>query len=82
MFMIGIIAVAVVGGMKLYNMYSGHNYTLVTDSPYFYLALTTMLLGTQLFLAGFIGELVVRNAPGRNHYEIDHELRTSAPDHQ
>ena len=79
MFVIGFIAVVVVGATKLYNMYSGNPYTLVTDSPYFFLALTTMILGTQLFLAGFIGELVVRNAPGRNHYEIKEELRTEAP---
>ena len=82
MFLIGMIAVIVVGANKLYNMYTGHAYILVTDSPYFYLALTTMLLGTQLFLAGFIGELVVRNAPGRNHYEINDELRTSAPENK
>ena len=82
MFLIGMIAVIVVGANKLYNMYTGHTYILVTDSPYFYLALTTMLLGTQLFLAGFIGELVVRNAPGRNHYEINDELRTSAPENK
>lgn len=79
MFFIGFVAVIVVGAMKLYNMHSGNAYSLVTDSPYFYLALTMMLLGTQLFLAGFIGELVVRNAPGRNHYEIETELRTADP---
>ncbi|MCM1163165.1 MAG: glycosyltransferase family 2 protein [Muribaculaceae bacterium] len=70
MFLIGFIAVAVVGFSKLYNMYAGNHYTLVTDSPYFFLALTTMLLGTMLFLTGFLGELIVRNSPGRNHYEI------------
>jgi hypothetical protein len=44
----------------------------VTDTPYFYLALTAMLLGTQLFLAGFLGELVSRNAGERNqHYQIE-----------
>ena len=77
MFILGFIAVAVVGFTKLYNMHNGLHYTLVTDSPYFYLALTLMLLGSQLFLAGFIGELVVRNSPGRNHYEIDEEITVS-----
>lgn len=71
MFILGFIAVAFVGGMKLYHMYSGHSYILVTDSPYFYLSLVLMLLGSQLFLAGFVGELVVRNSPKRNDYEID-----------
>ena len=74
MFFLGLIAVMVVGGTKLYNMYSGNNYTLVTDSPYFYLSLVMMILGTQLFLTGFIGELVVRNSHRRNDYEIEEEI--------
>ena len=74
MFFIGFVAVIVVGAVKLYNMSHGNHYTLVTDSPYFYIALVTMILGCQLFLAGFIGELIARNAAGRNHYEIDSEL--------
>lgn len=74
MFILGFIAVAVVGFYKLYNMSHGNPYTLVTNSPYFYLALTLMLLGSQLFLAGFVGEIVARNAPNRNDYEIEEEL--------
>ena len=74
MFILGFIAVAVVGFGKLWNMYHGHPYVLVTDSPYFFLALTLMLLGSQMFLAGFVGELVARNSPRRNDYEIDTEL--------
>ena len=74
MFFLGLVSTAVVGFSKLYHMHAGHPYTLVTDSPYFYLALTLMLLGAQMFLAGFVGELVARNAPGRNHYEIDTEI--------
>lgn len=74
MFFLGLVSVIIVGGMKLYHMHAGHPYTLVTDSPYFYIALVTMILGTQLFLTGFIGELIVRNSPGRNHYEIEEEI--------
>lgn len=74
MFIIGFIAVVVVGAMKLYNMYSGLSYTLITDSPYFYLSLVMMILGTQLFLTGFVGELIVRNSHRRNEYEIEEEL--------
>lgn len=74
MFIIGFIAVMAVGFGKLYDMTHGNPYRLVTDSPYFYLALTMMLLGTMLFLTGFIGELIARNAPGRNHYEIKEEI--------
>lgn len=74
MFMLGFIAVIVVGANKLYDMYCGNPYRLVTENPYFYLALTTMILGTQLFLAGFIGELIARNSPERNKYQIEKEL--------
>lgn len=74
MFFLGFIAVVAVGAMKLYHLYSGHPYILVTDSPYFYISLVLMLLGSQLFLAGFVGELVVRNSPKRNEYEIEETL--------
>lgn len=74
MFILGFFAVVAVGAMKLYAMYHGNQYGLVTDNPYFYLALTTMILGTQLFLAGFIGELISRNSPERNKYQIEKEL--------
>jgi glycosyltransferase involved in cell wall biosynthesis len=74
MFILGFLAVAGVGAHKLYAMYSGQPYILVTDSPYFYLALTTMILGTQLFLAGFLGEMIARNAPERNNYKIEKEI--------
>ncbi len=74
MFILGMLAVMAVGGIKLYNMYSGNHYTLVTDSPYFYISLVLMILGTQLFLTGFLGELIVRNSHRRNDYEIEEEL--------
>lgn len=75
MFFIGFISCIVVGGLKLYNMWVGNPYTLVTNSPYFYLALTSMILGTQLFLTGFLGELITRNSSERNHYEISEEIK-------
>ena len=75
MFLFGFVASIVIGAMKLYNMARGNHYILVTDSPYFYIALTTMILGCQLFLAGFIGELVVRNSSRRNEYEIENEIK-------
>ncbi|KAA6325405.1 hypothetical protein EZS27_025383, partial [termite gut metagenome] len=59
------------GASKLYHVYIGLPYRLVTESPYFYLSLATMIIGTQLFLAGFLGELISRNAPGRNNYQIE-----------
>ena len=74
MFILGFLAVAGVGAHKLYAMYSGQPYILVTDSPYFYLALTTMILGTQLFLAGFLGEMIARNSTERNKYQVEKEI--------
>ncbi len=74
MFLIGMIAAIVVGTSKLWAMYHGDAYRLVTDSPYFYIALTMMILGSQFFLAGFIGELISRNAEGRNNYQIREEI--------
>ena len=74
MFILGFIAVAVVGFGKLWDMHHGNPYILVTDSPYFSLSLTLMILGAQMFLAGFVGELVARNSPRRNDYEIEEDL--------
>lgn len=74
MFILGFIAVVMVGASKLYAMYHGLPYRLVTDSPYFYLSLTSMIIGTQLFLAGFLGEMISRNATGRNDYQIEETI--------
>lgn len=74
MFLLGLAAAIWIGGSKMYAMMNGLPYRLVTDSPYFYIALTTMILGTQLFLAGFIGELISRNSAERNNYKIEEEL--------
>lgn len=70
MFMAGVVSAICVGGFKLYNMYCGNDYILVTDSPYFYIALTMMILGTQLFLTGFLGDLISRNSTERNKYQV------------
>ena len=74
MFVLGFIAVVVVGASKLYSMWNGLPYRLVTDSPYFYLSLTAMIIGTLLFLTGFLGELIARNSQERNTYNIEKEI--------
>lgn len=74
LFILGFIAVVVIGGMKLSALAKGVPAPLVTDIPYFYLALTCILLGTQLFLSGFIAELISRNSSERNHYIIEKEI--------
>lgn len=70
MFIAGFVISVWLGAQKLYFVASGILSPLVTQRPLFYIALTTMILGTQLFLAGFLGELISRNAPGRNTYLI------------
>lgn len=74
MFFIGFIAVVVLGIHKLVALYTGETYRLITDSPYFFIALTMMILGTQLFVAGFLGDLLSRNSPERNNYQIEKEI--------
>lgn len=74
MFILGFISLCIVGGMKLFALYTHTPARLVTDSPYFYLALTTMIIGTQFFLAGFLGELISRNSTERNKYQIEKEI--------
>lgn len=46
----------------------------LTNRPPFYISLTAMVIGTQLFMAGFLGELIARNAPGRNSYLIEQKI--------
>jgi len=74
MFMIGLIAIIVVGAMKLSDLANGIPARLVTDLPAFYLSLTCMILGVLLFLTGFLGELISRNAPERNNYIIEENV--------
>ena len=74
MFFFGFLACIVVGGTKIIALCNHTPAPLVTDSPYFYIALTMMILGTQLFLAGFLGELISRNAMSRNNYQIERTL--------
>lgn len=74
MFAIGFIACVVVGANKLVALWTGTPAHLVTESPYFFIALTMMILGTQLFVAGFLGELISRNAQERNNYQIEKQI--------
>ncbi|MCF6213699.1 MAG: glycosyltransferase family 2 protein [Flavobacteriaceae bacterium] len=70
MFLIGFLATGYIGALKLYKLYHGFKTILVTDNPWFYIALATMIIGTQLFLAGFIGELILRSKQRENRYQI------------
>ena len=67
-------AAAIIGGHKLYSLAAGTPDRLVTDSPYFYISLTMMIIGTQLFLTGFIGDLISRSSQNRNDYQIEEEI--------
>ena len=74
MFLIGFGMALYLGIDKLIAVANHVSARLVTSSPYFYIALAAMIIGTQLFLAGFIGELVSRSSPDRNVYLIEKEL--------
>lgn len=73
-FTLGFISTLIVVANKLYYILIGVRAPLVTESPYFYLSLVAMIMGTQLFLTGFVGELISRNAADRNNYLIEKEL--------
>jgi glycosyltransferase involved in cell wall biosynthesis len=74
MFIIGFLSAGYIGVSKLYHMYSGVKYSLVTNNPWFYIALTTMILGTQLFLAGFLGEIILRTKSNEARYKVAREV--------
>lgn len=74
LFLVGFVAICIVGGIKLTALNKGIPAPLVTNTPYFYLALTAMILGTQMFLSGFVGELVSRSSQDRNNYQIAETL--------
>ncbi len=71
MFVIGFISAGYIGISKLVKLFLLHRETiLVTDNPWFYIALTTMIIGTQMFLAGFLGEIVLRTKNNEERYKI------------
>ncbi|MBN1112696.1 MAG: glycosyltransferase family 2 protein [Bacteroidales bacterium] len=72
---IGFVAAAYLGALKLYSVAQNIPSKLVTDSPYFYIALACMIIGTQLFLAGFLGEMLSRNSIDSNNYLIEKETK-------
>ncbi|MCV2484205.1 glycosyltransferase family 2 protein [Flavobacterium sp. SH_e] len=74
MFIIGFLSAGYIGVSKLYHMYNGMKYSLVTNNPWFYIALTTMILGTQLFLAGFLGEIILRTKNNEERYKVAREV--------
>ena len=71
MFFVGFVAASIIGVDKLWALAHGIPQRLVTDSPYFYISLTMMIIGTQLFLTGFVADLVSRSSQGRNEYQIE-----------
>ncbi len=74
MFFIGFLSAVLLGVDKLYALANGIPQRLVTDSPYFYISLTMMMLGTQLFLSGFIADLISRSSHDRNDYQIEEQI--------
>ncbi|WP_295336519.1 glycosyltransferase family 2 protein [Flavobacterium sp.] len=74
MFVIGFLATGAIITLKLIKLYSGFHTILVTDNPLFYIALTAMILGSQLFLAGFLGEIILRTKNNEERYKIATEV--------
>jgi glycosyltransferase involved in cell wall biosynthesis len=76
MFLTGFVLAAYLGIRKLVFVYHNLRAPLVTDSPWFYIALAVMIIGSFLFLTGFLAELVNRRSPDRNRYLIREKLNT------
>ncbi|BDB52829.1 glycosyltransferase family 2 protein [Flavobacterium ammonificans] len=74
MFIIGFVSTGLIIGVKLFRLYSGYDTILVTNNPLFYIALTAMIIGSQLFLAGFLGEIILRTKNNEERYKIANEL--------
>lgn len=74
MFLFGLIAAVAVGAQKIIAIYQHIKAPLVTDNPYFFIALTAMIIGTLLFLSGFLADLISRNGFDRNNYQIAEEI--------
>lgn len=74
MFIVGFCSTLFIGIYKLYKLSTGQPAILVTSNPWFYIALTAMILGTQLFLAGFLGEIILRTKNNEARYQIAEEL--------
>lgn len=70
MFLIGLSSTGFIIAIKLIKLYAGLPTILVTNNPLFYIALTTMIIGTQLFLAGFLGEIILRTKNNEERYKI------------
>ena len=74
MFLFGITTAFYIGVLKLYKVFNDTKTILITDNPWFFIALTSMILGTLLFLAGFIGELIIKTKSNEKHYSIKEKL--------
>ena len=74
MFIFGFFSAGYLGVSKLYKISQGMKAILVTDNPWFYISMVSMILGTQLFLAGFIGELILKTKETGNYYTIKEKL--------
>ena len=74
MFLIGLCSAIYVGASKQYRLSYHLPTVLVTENPFFYIALTMMILGTMLFLVGFLAEMIARNSPTRNWYVVEKEI--------
>lgn len=70
MFVIGFLSAGYIGAAKLIRLYDHETTILVTQNPWFYISLATMIIGTQLFLAGFLGEIILRAKSNSDRYKV------------
>jgi glycosyltransferase involved in cell wall biosynthesis len=74
MFFLSLLALGFIGGMKLYRLNQGLNPGLIVNDPWFYLFLTMLIIGVQLFVAGFLAEIMLRNTAVKSDYTITEKI--------
>ena len=80
LFFISLIALAVLGGLKLWGLKTGNNPGLLTENPLFFLLLTTLILAAQMFVTGFIAELTLRSSSRKSNYTLTETINLEQPE--
>jgi hypothetical protein len=78
-FLVGMISAIYLGAQKIHDLNHGIRARLIADSPYFYIALVAMIIGTQLFLTGFLAEMISRAVSDEPSYQISEEVGFNVP---
>jgi glycosyltransferase involved in cell wall biosynthesis len=80
LFFISLLSLALLGALKIWGMKTGHNPGLVTENPAFYILLTTLILSAQMFVTGFLSEIMLRNSSRKPNYTLTETVNLEHPE--